>query len=179
MTTDPRRPIYPTPAHERAAEAVVALFRPLGAAAAVVLAGSCARGKATRDSCVDVVVLVSDAANADDRGALEHAWARAYQTETVYATLRSVGRFSHVDLLVTDGRFTERPRGWTTGPDSFELEIGNTLVYAVPIWERDDTFGSSGKIGKAVQVCTPTTESLVRGLLQRFDPEEARHPCKG
>ncbi|HXX36549.1 MAG TPA: nucleotidyltransferase domain-containing protein [bacterium] len=139
-TGGPRRLAYPTAAHEKAAEAVVGMFRHLAPVPAVILRGSCARGRATRDSCVDIVVLTSDAASPDDRRTLEQSWERAYRVEAVYETLRSVGRFSHVDLDVTDGRFAEPPRGWTSGPDSFELEIGNTVAYTVPLWQRGEAF---------------------------------------
>lgn len=50
----------------------------------------------------------------------------------------AVGRYAHVDLDLTDGRFAPEPRGWTSGPDSFELEIGNLLVYGEPLWEGAD-----------------------------------------
>ena len=49
--------------------------------------------------------------------------------------LRRVGRYSHVDLDFVDGCFVPKTRGWTSGPDEFELEIGNTLVYSVLLWE--------------------------------------------
>jgi hypothetical protein len=45
-----------------------------------------------------------------------------------------------VDLNLGDGCFVPKPRDWTSGPDEFELEIGNSLVYSVPLGERDDCF---------------------------------------
>ena len=140
MTRAPLRAAYPTPAHERAARAVVALFSELAGSEAVLLTGSCARGKASPDSCLDIVVLASPETGAEGRRALEVQWERTYQTEVAFRELRSVGRYSHVDLDVTDGRFVEHPRGWTSGPDPFELEIGNTVAYVVPLWERGDEF---------------------------------------
>ena len=132
------RAAYPTPAHERAAHAVVAVMSELRGSEAVILAGSCARGKATPDSCLDIVVLASPETDREGRRALEARWERAYQADVAFKELRSVGRYSQVHLDVTDGRFVEHPRGWTSGPDRFELDIGNTVAYVVPLWERAD-----------------------------------------
>jgi hypothetical protein len=51
-----------------------------------------------------------------------------------------VGKYSHVDLEFIDGCFIPQPRGWTSVPDEFELDIGNYLVYSVPLWKRGDYF---------------------------------------
>lgn len=107
---------------------------------AVILYGSCARGKASRDSCLDILVLVYPEVLSTKKAVLEQQWNEFYQTREVFKALGHVGRYSHVDLDFIDGRFTPRPRGWTSGPDEFELEIGNTLVYSVPLWERGDYF---------------------------------------
>ena len=50
---------YPSQEHERAAEAITSYFAALEEADAVLLMSSCARGKATVDSCLDVQVIVS------------------------------------------------------------------------------------------------------------------------
>jgi len=140
MTGVPLRATYPTPAHERAAHAVVSVFSGQTGSEAVILTGSCARGRATPDSCLDIVVLASSEIDQQGRRALEAQWERAYRSDIAFTELRSVGRYSHVDLDITDGRFVEHPRGWTSGPDPFELQIGNTAAYVVPLWERGDEF---------------------------------------
>lgn len=45
-----------------------------------------------------------------------------------------------MDLDFVDGCFVPTPRDWTSGPDEFELEIGNTLVYSVSLCERGPYF---------------------------------------
>jgi predicted nucleotidyltransferase len=125
---------YPTPAHARAAEEVVAFFSARPEVDTVLLTCSCARGKATRDSCLDVTVLAPTAA----LPGLEGRWAAHHAASPVYRALDQVGRFSHVDLVLADGEFAPRPRGWTDGPDAFELELGNTLAYTVPLFTRGD-----------------------------------------
>ena len=129
---------YPSVEHERAAERIVRFFSSEPHAAAVLLTCSCARGKATRDSCLDIAVLVTPEAPAARRAALERAWDEAYEHEPEFAALLRVGAFSHVDLDFYDGQFAQPERGWTSGADAFELEIGNVLAYSVPLWERGD-----------------------------------------
>jgi len=127
---------YPTVEHERAAEVIVDAFSQHTDAEAVILFGSCARGKARWDSCLDIMILVLPEVLAAKRGDLELWWNDLYQAEPAFQALRRLARFSHVDLEFIDGRFAPGPHGWTGGPDEFELEIGNTLVYSAPLWER-------------------------------------------
>ncbi len=128
-----RAPAYPTPEHARAAEAVVEFFSGLPETDAVLLTCSCARGRASRDSCLDVSVLVSPERQP---GRVEELWAAHLEEVEDYRRLEAVGRYSHVDLVLIDGRFEPRPRGWTDPPDAFELEIGNALAWSTPLFRR-------------------------------------------
>lgn len=133
---------YPTPQHQQAAHRIVEFFSAQDEVDAVLLTCSCARGKASQDSCLDIAILVAPEVFVAIRAELEHRWQCFYQTEPVFEALRKVGRYSHVDLEFVDGVFTPtaHQHGWTTGPDAFELSIGNLLVYTVPLWERTDYF---------------------------------------
>ena len=51
------QPAYPSSEHRNAAEAITAYFGAQSGVDAVLLVGSTARGKAGRDSCLDVTVL--------------------------------------------------------------------------------------------------------------------------
>jgi predicted nucleotidyltransferase len=129
-------PAYPTPQHASAADAVVEIFSRHAAVEAVLLMGSCARGKASIDSCLDLLILVRPKNLAHHRRELESLWNKRYTSGAVFQELLAVGSFSHVDLEFVDGVFKEPPHDWTSGADSFELEIGNTLAYSLPLWER-------------------------------------------
>ena len=120
---------YPTPEHAEAAEAVVAFFAPRPEVDAVLLICSCARGKATPDSCLDVAVLTDPDT---DPAPLWNAWKAHHATEPVFQALRQVGAYANVDLDLTNGILAPDPdaHGW----------IGNYLVYSVPLWERNDRF---------------------------------------
>jgi len=126
---------YPTPEHADAAAAVVEFFTGRGGVKAVLLTCSCARGRATPDSCVDISVLLASDLPVEDRRSLERDWTREYESNRVYQRLAGVGQYSHVDLDFTDGIFKEPSHGWTSGPDDFEVDIGNLLVYSVPLLE--------------------------------------------
>ena len=129
---------YPSKEHEEASEAIVSFFSALQDVEAVILIGSCARGKATRDSCLDITVLVPPEVLSTKKAVLEQQWSNFYEEEAVFKKLRKVGKYSHVDLEFIDGNFVPKPRGWTSGPDEFELEIGNNLVYSVTLWKHSN-----------------------------------------
>jgi predicted nucleotidyltransferase len=134
--------VYPTLEHERAARAVVDFFSAQAETDAVILMGSCARGKAVRDSCLDFLILLQPEVFPLAKDAIAREWEEFYTSAETFRSLHQVGKYSHVDLDLIDGRFVPKPRGWTSGPDEFELEIGNTLVYAVPLWQRSDYLDS-------------------------------------
>jgi predicted nucleotidyltransferase len=131
---------YPTAEHEKAAKAIVEFFSVDPDAKAVILYGSCARGKAAPGSCLDIMVLVMPDVLSAKKNILEEKWNTYYQTEAVFKNMLALGKYSHVDLDFIDGCFEPHSRGWTSGPDEFELEIGNTLAYSVPLWTRGDYF---------------------------------------
>ena len=126
---------YPTEQHERAAAAVTEFFSSVPEVEAVLQTGSTARGKAVHDSCLDFSILLRPEAAARDGAPLEARWREFYESAHVFQSVRQVGLYSHVDLDLIDGAFKPGPHHHTSGPDEFELEIGNTLVYAVPLWE--------------------------------------------
>jgi predicted nucleotidyltransferase len=132
---------YPTIEHEAAAGAVVEHLSAWPEVEAVVLVGSCARGRAAPTSCLDILVLAEPEVLARERPRLEQAWQHLYGRERVFAQLRALAQFSHVDLEFADGDPKPIVRDWWCGdPDSFELEIGNTFIYTVPLYERGDYF---------------------------------------
>ncbi len=128
-------PIYPTARHEEAARAIVDVYSTYAEVEAVLLVGSTARGKAVPDSCLDVLVLARPEVLATERATWEERWNAYYEQTYVFRALRKVGLYSHVDLEFVDGVFLPGQHGWTSGPDEFELEVGNTLAYSVPLWQ--------------------------------------------
>ena len=134
------RAAYPTNEHERAARRLVEFFSAVPVAEAVLLVCSCARGRASRDSCLDAAVLVRPEVFPQEKDALEQQWNAFCESDDAFASLRQVGKFSGVDLDFIDGCFVPQKRGPTGGPDGFELAIGNYVAYSAPLWERGDLF---------------------------------------
>ena len=129
--------IYPSAEHKRAAEAVVGFFSGQEVDA-VILTCSCARGKAVRGSCLDVSILHS--LDESKMFHVKHLWEQFQKSQEVFKELEEVGKYSFADVDFTDGRFQPQDWGWTGGPDNFELEIGNILVYSIPLLQKTDYF---------------------------------------
>jgi len=128
-------PAYPTPSHAAAAQAIVDRFA--GRVDGILLLNSCARGKAGPDSCLDIGLLLRPDHFAASGAALEAEWEQWQNEAPVFRRLEAEGRFAEVHLDVLNGVYTPSERGWTSGPDSFEVEIGNHLAYAHPLWPGD------------------------------------------
>jgi hypothetical protein len=126
-------PGYPTKSHKRAAAEIVGFFEARDETDAVLLTNSCARGKATPDSCLDMQVIVSPdtvrSADADFR--------RFAAGNEALAHLCRAGRFSELHLDVTEGILVPGSID-EEGIDEFEVAVGNLFVYAVPLLVRGD-----------------------------------------
>jgi hypothetical protein len=128
-------PAYPTEAHERAASAITSYFASRGETDAVLLTNSCARGKATQDSCLDMQVVVPTEAVAT----VEDEW-RAFAAESdAIADLYRAGRFSELHLDVWDGVVVPGVID-DEGFDYLEVSVGNLFVYSAPLLTRGDRF---------------------------------------
>lgn len=130
-------PQYPTPQHAAAAQAVCELFSHDPAVDSVLLMGSTARGKASPDSCLDMLVLVRPEVLEGERNRLEALWQVHYPSDPVFQDVIRVGAFSQVELEFIDGRYDPAgfSHGWTSGADEFELAVGNHLAYSAALWE--------------------------------------------
>ena len=129
------RAAYPTPEHRQAAEAIVDFFMAQFEIDALLLVNSCARGKATRDSCLDIVVLAQPDTLQARLAEWQNHWEQFEQTDAALDQLRHVGRYSVVHLDFVNGVFKPEERDEAAGPDDFELGMGNFLAYSVPLWE--------------------------------------------
>jgi predicted nucleotidyltransferase len=134
------KPSYPTSEHERAASAITEQFVANYKIDAVLLVNSCARGKATRDSCLDIVMLVKPEATRSSLKELETGWEEFEKSSTVIQDLYKVGKYSVVHPDFISGAFVPREQDEAAGPDDFEVEVGNFLAYSIPLWEGSDYF---------------------------------------
>src|SRR5881275_539494 len=92
---------YPTQEHQRAADAIVDFFVSNYKIDAVLLVNSCARGKATRDSCLDIVVLTKPDPSRSPLSALEAGWTELEKSNQTINALYQVGKYSvvHPDFI--------------------------------------------------------------------------------
>ncbi|MBN1761127.1 MAG: hypothetical protein JW863_22555 [Chitinispirillaceae bacterium] len=133
---------YPTAAHETTAASVTGYFSKIPDVSAILLTCSCARGKASKDSCLDLAVLLHPEMEIGRRKEIIAGWESEHRSNERYRTFREVGAYTHIDLEFIDGIFNEGYHDWTTGPDEFELEIGNFIAYAKPLHVNDDYFAA-------------------------------------
>ena len=131
---------YPTPEHEQAAQAITEHFVSNYKIDAVLLVNSCARGKATRDSCLDIVMLAKPDASSSSLKDLEAGWEDFEKSSEVIQHLYNVGKYSVVHPDFIHGVFVPREQDEAAGPDDFEVEVGNFLAYSVPLWQGSDYF---------------------------------------
>jgi predicted nucleotidyltransferase len=131
---------YPTQEHEKAAEAIVDFFVSNYKIDAVLLVNSCARGKATRDSCLDIIMLTKPDEGRSQLSALEAGWEGLEKSNPVIQALYKVGKYSVVHPDFIHGVFIPHEQEEAAGPDDFEVEIGNFLAYSVPLWQGSDYF---------------------------------------
>ncbi len=128
---------YPTEMHEKAASEVTSFFAKFDDVKAVLLTCSCARGKASRDSCLDIAILFKPELDVKKWDEIIVSWNKEHAENNFYKIFREVGKYSHIDIEFIDGNFNEGYHSWTSGPDDYELEIGNFVAYSKPLFKRD------------------------------------------
>jgi predicted nucleotidyltransferase len=121
--------------HAAAADVSVAFLSQLPGVEAVTLVGSAARRQDAND--LDLSVLVPDEP-AGERAV--EAFGRFAETSAEVQRLTEAGPFMEVDLGWYTGHFAPGSRGWTSGPDVFELAIGNELAYSRLLWRGSGRF---------------------------------------
>jgi hypothetical protein len=129
---------YPTPQHGKAAQTITQFFSASYELDAVLLVNSCARGKAIRDSCLDIIVLARPELLQPQRSQIEASWTKFEANDPTLQALKTAGKYSVVHLDFVDGAFAPQERDEAAGPDGFELELGNFLAYSVPLWQGSD-----------------------------------------
>jgi hypothetical protein len=130
--------VYPTPEHQKAAGAIVEYFVSNYKIDAALLVNSCARGKATRDSCLDIIMLARPDPSRSQIRELEAGWEQFEKSNQAVQALQRVGKYSVVHPDFIDGVFVPQEQDEAAGPDDFELQVGNFLAYSIPLWQGSD-----------------------------------------
>lgn len=132
--------MYPTAEHQNAANAFVNFFISNYKIDAVLLVNSCARGKATRDSCLDIITLAQPDPSRSQFSELDAGWMEFEKSNPDVQALFKVGKYSVVHPDFISGVFNPREQDESAGPDDFEIQIGNFLGYSVPLWQGSDYY---------------------------------------
>jgi hypothetical protein len=129
----PFAPAFPTGLHREAAQCISDYFVRIPHVDTVLLVNSCARGQAVPESDLDLAILVKPGTTTAQRQSMERQWLIYSRNQSTLLEFKSAGPFSSVHLDVIDGHFF--PAVWDDGggPDYFEVEIGNRIVYSVPM----------------------------------------------
>lgn len=131
------QPIYPTHEHQAAADIIVEYFTSRYKIEAVLLVNSCARGKATKDSCLDIAVLAKPDVIVNELQ-MENDYYEFEKTDATIQAMHMVGKYSVVHPVFFDGIFAPEERDEVAGPDGFELGMGNFLAYSIPLWQGNN-----------------------------------------
>lgn len=115
-----------------AIEEITSYFNRRPGVDALLLTGSWARGKGdfTLGADCDLTLLHNEFFDLQMEMIAYKKWED--QRNTVWQ-LDQLGPYAFIDLHLHNGRFMPGYHGFTSGPDDFELEIGNTLVYSRPV----------------------------------------------
>ena len=126
---------YPTIEHKDAANKFIEIFCNDSRINSILLIGSCSRGQASKDSCLDLGVIITDWKYYEE---IENEIEKLKSSVEEFINLESVGIYSSIHPSITTGIIKLKSRTWTSGPDSFELEIGNFFIYSVILYDKND-----------------------------------------
>ena len=121
---------FPSQTHQRVAELFAGFCENRGAVDTVLVVNSCARGRATVQSDLDMAALVNAGTSAMEAAELEESWIRFASRSALVAQLMEMGPFCRLHIDIFDGKFV--PPVWDEGggPDTFEIEIGNRIAHS-------------------------------------------------
>lgn len=131
---------FPTPEHQQAALLATEFFNKFEETDTVLVVNSCARGKATPVSDLDMAILVKQGTEAAAMSEMEQAWMSHIEKHPVVLQYRSLHRFTHLHVDVINGIYTPESLEEGGAPGYFEIEIGNQVCYSAHINEPGNYF---------------------------------------
>jgi predicted nucleotidyltransferase len=132
--------IFPTALHQEATEVIKAFFLQQQNIDTILLVNSMARGKATPESDIDIAVLASQTMSENEITELNNTWADFLTSNQTLNRYISSQKFAQIHVDIIDGIF--KPPLWEDGGgvDFFEVEIGNRLLYSIPLTTEGEYF---------------------------------------
>lgn len=133
---------FPTDFHKEVFEKSIDFLKKHPAVGAVSLGGSLGRGEGVPTSDVDLNAYLKLGSIPDVKEKLLQDF------KSFAATLgdfSKIDKYFHVDLDVRSINIKPEPRRWTSGPDEYEVEIGNAYVHCELVFELDQVFTNAKK----------------------------------
>jgi hypothetical protein len=126
-------PKFPTKLHQNTAELIRDYFLTISSVDTVLIVNSCARGKATPESDLDLAILVNPDITATEIKNIDTAWSTYSVNQPTLLNYKQSTPFAHIHLDIIDGNY--KPTILEVGGpiDYFEIEIGNQICYAAPM----------------------------------------------
>ena len=135
-----RKPVFPTKLHQDAAEIVSEYFENVPETDTVLVVNSCARGQAVAESDLDFAILVSPETNAVQRNIIHTAWLSYSESQPSILNYKQSNSYAHLHLDIIDGSYIPAILEPGEPGDSFEIEIGNQIVYSASMNEEGPYF---------------------------------------
>lgn len=132
--------IFPTELHKHAIEIIKGYFVEQQNIDTILLVNSLARGKGVPESDIDIAVLASQAVPDTEIAQLNNIWLGFLNADSTLNQYKNSNRFAQIHLDIIDGIF--EPAIWEDGGgiDFFEVEIGNRLLYSLPLAGEGEHF---------------------------------------
>jgi hypothetical protein len=126
-------PVFPTKLHLDTAEIVNDYFKHVPETDTVLIVNSCARGQAVPESDLDFAILVRPETTADQINIIHSAWQTFSASQPAILQYKSSNPYAHLHLDIIDGKYKAGILEPGEPGDSFEIEIGNQVVYSAPM----------------------------------------------
>ena len=135
--------VFPTKTHQEGFEKAVQFLKNNRSVLAISLGGSVAREQGAYDSDLDINFYVRDW-NRVDRVKKEYKKFYSHHLKPLLKR-KDVGGFFDITINERHLNPGPQPRHWTSGPDDFEINVGQSFVYVVLIDERKRAFSKAAR----------------------------------
>lgn len=127
----------PTETHKKTVKLVKEFLEAEEACKALTICGSVARNKGSYDSDLDFVAFFEPGFDYEE---IINSANELIKKEIHDSKPSDVGIFFGIDIHPHTGEVEIPDRHWTSGPDSYETDIGNIFVYCSVVFDKDDFY---------------------------------------
>lgn len=125
---------FATDFHKFAFDKTINFLKSYKEVLAVCITGSAARNEGSFDSDIDLNVFVDNELDGSLISTKFNEFKLSFEKSEV------TGKYFDIEIHIIDYKIKPSKRSWTSGPDDFELEIGNIFVYTKLIFQNNNYF---------------------------------------